>query len=96
MVLPAPRSRIILVPSWKDIGDFPGDSYKRIRDEGLKHGMEIGLVPIASFSFGDVAPGSGVSESIDLTLNHDRAAPEFWPDAEGGCARTLSRFRSAQ
>lgn len=95
VVLPTPRPRIILVPSWKDIGDFPADSYNRIRDEGRKHGMEISIVPIASFSFGDVAPGSGVSELIDSTLNHDRAAPEFWPDAEGGGTRTFSRFRSA-
>ncbi|HEY8602734.1 TRAFAC clade GTPase domain-containing protein [Tsuneonella suprasediminis] len=95
VVLPNPRPRIILVPSWKDIGDFPVDAYNRIRDEGLKHEMEISLAPIASFSFGDVAPGSGVAELIDVTLNHDRTAPEFWPDAGHRGTRTLVRFRSA-
>ena len=94
VVLPNPRPRIILVPSWRDIGDFPAASYNQIREEGVKHGMDIILMPIASFSFGDVAPGSGVSELIDATLNHDRAAPEFWPDDESLGARTLGRFRS--
>ncbi|TIM42347.1 MAG: hypothetical protein E5Y55_22220 [Mesorhizobium sp.] len=95
VLLPTPRPRVILVPSWRDIGDFPADSYGRIRDEGRKHGMDITLAPIASFSFGDIAPGSGVAELIDLTLNHDRTAPEFWPDEGGSGTRALCRFRSA-
>lgn len=94
-ILPTPRPRVILVPSWKDIGEFPANAYEGIRNEGLKHGMDIVLSPIASFSFGDVAPGSGVAELIDVTLNHRRIAPEFWPDTERTGTRTLGCFRSA-
>jgi hypothetical protein len=95
VMLPTPRPRIILVPSWWDIGDFPGDAYQRIRDEGHKHGMSIALAPIASFSFGAIPPGSGVAALIDMTLNHNRPSPEFWPDTHTPASRTLNRFRSA-
>lgn len=94
-LLPQPRPRVMLVPSWRDIGEFPVDAYERIRDEGRKHEMDVTLAPIASFSFGDLPPGSGVAELIDLTLNHDRSAPDFWPDDCRDGSRTLGRFRSA-
>jgi hypothetical protein len=94
-ILPTPRPRVILVPSWRDIGKFPADAYESISEAGRGHGMEIALAPIASFSFGDVAPGSGIASLIDMTLNHDRAVPEFWPDDQSPGARTLSCFRSA-
>jgi hypothetical protein len=94
-ILPNPRPRIILVPSWRDIGEFPADSYQRICDTGRAHAMDIALSPIASFSFGAVDPGSGIAPLIDKTLNHDRAAPEFWPDERRPSARTLGCFRSA-
>ncbi|MER8734641.1 hypothetical protein NKH28_33600 [Mesorhizobium sp. M1227] len=95
-ILPTPRPRVILVPSWRDIGEFPADAYDSIREEGRKHGMAIALAPIASFSFGDVPPGSGVAPLIDMTLNHDRPAPDFWPDDRSPGMRTLGCFRSAQ
>ncbi|MBQ4853591.1 hypothetical protein IMW82_02720 [Rhodanobacter sp. B2A1Ga4] len=95
-ILPTPRPRVILVPSWRDIGEFPADAYENICEAGRGHGMEIALAPIASFSFGDdVAPGSGIAPLIDMTLNHDRAVPEFWPDDQSPGARTFSCFRSA-
>jgi hypothetical protein len=94
-ILPTPRPRVILVPSWRDIGEFPADSYDSICEEGLKHGMDIALAPIASFSFGDVPPGSGVASLIDMTLNHDRPAPDFWPDERSAGTRTLGCFRRA-
>lgn len=94
-ILPTPRPRVILVPSWRDIGEFPTDAYQSICEEGRRHGMEIALAPIASFSFGDVPPGSGVASLIDMTLNHDRPSPDFWPDDRRPGMRTLSRFRSA-
>jgi len=93
-ILPLPRPRIILVPSWRDIGEFPADAYQSICEEGRKYGMQIALAPIASFSFGDVPPGSGIASLIDMTLNHDRPAPEFWPDSRTLGGRTLSSFRS--
>ena len=95
VTLPTPRPRIILVPSWRDIGEFPADAYERICETGRAHGMKIALAPIASFSFGDVEPGSGIAPLIDMTLNHKRAAPDFWPDDRSPGARTLGRFRSA-
>ncbi len=94
-ILPTPRPRVILVPSWRDIGEFPADAYESICRAGRGHGMEIALAPIASFSFGDVTPGSGIASLIDMTLNHDRAVPEFWPDDHSPGARTLGCFRSA-
>ncbi|MBW8468758.1 MAG: hypothetical protein K0M67_10890 [Thiobacillus sp.] len=93
-ILPTPRPRIILVPSWRDIGEFPTDAYQSICEEGRRHGMEISLAPIASFSFGEVPPGSGVASLIDMTLNHDRPSPDFWPDDQSRCMRTLSCFRT--
>lgn len=94
-VLPTPRPRIILVPTWRDIGEFPADSYQQIREEGYRHDMEIALAPIASFSlgFGEVPPGFGVASLIDATLNHDRKAPDFWPDDRRPNGRTLCSFR---
>ncbi|WP_375742251.1 hypothetical protein NR800_23750 [Corallococcus interemptor] len=94
-ILPTPRPRVILVPSWRDIGEFPTDAYERICEAGRAHGMKIALAPIASFSFGEVKPGAGIAELIDVTLNHDRNVPEFWPDDQNPGARTLVRFRSA-
>jgi hypothetical protein len=93
-ILPTPRPRIILVASWRDIGEFPQDAYQRIFEEGCKYGMTIALKQIASFSFGDVPPGSGVASLIDATLNHDRPAPDFWPSDRVQGSRTLSCFRN--
>lgn len=94
-ILPTPRPRVILVPSWRDIGEFPMDAYQSICEEGRRCGMQIALAPIASFSFGDIAPGSGVASLIDMTLNHTRTSPDFWPDDRDTGARTLNCFRSA-
>jgi hypothetical protein len=93
-ILPAPKPRVILVPSWRDIGEFPADAYSRIREEGCKHGLAISIASIASFSFGDLPPGFGVASLIDMTLNHDRSAPDFWPDNRRPGMRTLGCFRS--
>ncbi|RBL79736.1 hypothetical protein DDE05_55845 [Streptomyces cavourensis] len=94
-ILPTPKPRIILVPSWRDIGEFPTDAYQSICAEGRKYGMNIALAPIASFSFGEIPPGSGVASLLDITLNHDRPPPAFWPDDPIPGARTLGCFRSA-
>jgi hypothetical protein len=93
-ILPTPRPRIILVPSWRDIGEFPTDAYQSICEEGRRNGMKIALAPIASFSFGEVPPGSGVASLIDMTLNHARPSPDFWPDDRIPGVRTLGCFRS--
>lgn len=94
VILPTPGPRVILVPSWRDIGEFPADAYESICEVGRRHGMEIALAPIASFSFGGVEPGSGIAPLIDMTVNHGRAVPEFWPDNQSPNARTLGCFRS--
>ncbi len=93
MILPTPRPRVILVPSWRDIGEFPADAYQSICETGRGHAMEIALAPIASFSFGDVVPGSGIASLIDMTLNHNRCVPDFWPDDRNSSTRTLNCFR---
>jgi hypothetical protein len=94
VILPTPRPRIILVPSWRDIGEFPRDAYLSICEEGRRHGMNIALAPVASFSSGELPPGTGVATLIHMTLNHDRPSPDFWPDDRSPLARTLSCFRS--
>lgn len=96
LILPTPKPRVILVPSWRDIGDFPADAYDSIREEGRKRGIAIAIAPIASFSFGEVSPGTGVESLIDITLNHDRPTPDFWPDARSSGVRTLGCFRSVE
>lgn len=97
-VLSQPRPRIMLVSSWRDIGEFPEDSLAEIKEEGQKWDMEISLASIASFSLNDaVDPGEGVAPLIERTLMHDRAAPGFWPeDDQPTGARALSAFRSAR
>jgi hypothetical protein len=94
-ILPTPKPRVILVPSWRDIGEFPTDAYDSICEVGRRHDMEIAVAPIASFSFGEVLPGSGIASLIDMTLNHDRPAPDFWPDGRNPGPRTLGCFRNA-
>lgn len=92
-ILPTPKPRVFLVPSWQDIGEFPVDAYQRIRREGDRCGMSVSLSPIASFSFGEMAPGTGISKLIDATLNHCLSAPDFWPDTEVPGVRKLGYFR---
>jgi hypothetical protein len=92
-ILPAPRPRVILVPTWRDIGEFPTGAYEAIREVGRNHEMDIAIAPIASFSFGETIPGMGISQLIDKTLNHDQSPPEFWPDARRDSERTLIRFK---
>jgi hypothetical protein len=93
-ILPTSKPRIILVPSWRDAAEFPTDAYESIRETGRRNGMQIALAPIASFSFGDIEPGSGVAALINMTLNHGRSLPEFWPEEQSAGTRRLSCFRS--
>lgn len=95
-VLHSPTPRIILVPSWKDIGEFPKATFDLIQAAGRDAGFNIILAPIASFSENvDVEPGEGVANLLNITLNHDRVCPDFWPDDHESKLRNLSAFRSA-
>lgn len=95
-ILSTPAPRIILVPSWRDIGEFPTRSFDRIQTAGIRAGIEITLAPIASFSSNPevVAPGEGICDLFDTSLNHDRVCPDFWPNDHGSKLRNLSAFRS--
>lgn len=94
--LQTPTPRIILVPSWKDIGEFPKTTFDFIQAVGRDAGFNITLAPIASFSENiDVEPGAGVAALLNMTLNHDRVCPDFWPDDHKSKLRKLSAFRSA-
>lgn len=96
-ILSKPAPRIILVPSWRDIGEFPTGSFDQIQRAGVEAGITITLAPIASFSSNpDVPPGEGVGKLFDTTLNHDRVCPDFWPDDHGSKLRSLSAFRSVK
>ncbi|SFU95022.1 hypothetical protein [Pseudomonas sp. OV546] len=94
-MLLTPPPRVILVPSWRDLGDFPEEIFKQIRDTGLRFGIDISLAPIASFSANtNVEPGEGISDLLTRTFMHDRPPPVFWPDDNGSKRRKLSAFRS--
>lgn len=97
-VLASPRPRIMLVPSWKDSGEFPQVAYDAIREEGKKWDMNITLAPIASFSQNDqISPGEGLADLIERTVVHDRTAPSFWPkEAPSHSARSILAFRAAR
>jgi hypothetical protein len=96
--LPRPRPRIMLVPSWRDIGEFPDGPLGQIQEEGRKWGMEITLASIASFSQNDdVNPGEGLVTLIERTVTHDRVAPDFWPEeVQSSDARALLGYRSTR
>jgi hypothetical protein len=88
-------TRLILVPSWRDIGEFPRTAYDQVQAEAVSLGFSMSLSPIASFSENrHVPPGEGVSELLDITLNHSRKCPEFWPDDQRVKHRKLAAFRS--
>jgi len=96
-VLRHPRPRLMLVSSWRDIGEFPEDSFKEIQAEAAKWRMEITLYSIASFSDNDlVAPGEGLAELIESTVKHNLIAPKFWPDEpRQSRGRALLRYGSS-
>lgn len=90
------RPRILLVPTWKDAGEFPEPEFETIRNEGLKWGLEVVIAPIASFSWTDeVRPGEGVPALFDLSLSSDVDPVEFWPKTKPAPGdRALASFRS--
>lgn len=78
-VLPTPRPRTILVPSWRDRGEFPKEALKRVQEYGEQFGFVIEFAPIASFSDTTVPPGSGLAELIEMTLSVSESRPVPWP-----------------
>lgn len=94
IILPS-STRLILVPSWKDIGTFPKSAFDQVKAEAASRGFSLSLCPIASFSENNqVPPGEGVAELLDTTLNHSRNCPDFWPEDQRGNIRKLAGFRS--
>ncbi|WP_428835005.1 TRAFAC clade GTPase domain-containing protein [Pseudomonas syringae] len=87
--------RLILVPSWRDIGEFPQTAFDQIEAGATSLGFRLILSPIASFSGNNlVKPGEGVADLFDITLSHGRECPAFWPDDQRCKLRKLSGFRS--
>lgn len=94
-IVPPSSTRLILVPSWRDIGAFPRTAFDQVEAEAASHGFSLNLSPIASFSENNlVPPGEGVAELLDITLNHSRECPAFWPNDPKGKLRKLAGFRS--
>lgn len=90
-------TRLILVPSWKDIGEFPQTAFDQVQAEAASHGFSLIFSPVASFSQNNlVPPGEGVAELLNITLNHSRECPAFWPDNQRGGHRKLAGFRSLE
>jgi hypothetical protein len=89
------NTRLILVPSWRDIGEFPQAAFEQIEAEAISLGFSLTLSPIASFSGNNVVqPGEGVADLFNATLNHARECPPFWPDDQRSKLRKLAGLRS--
>jgi len=94
-IVTASNIRLILVPSWRDIGEFPQTAFDQIEAEATSLGFSLTLSPIASFSGNNsVKPGEGVADLFDITLSHARECPAFWPDDQKSKLRKLAGFRS--
>jgi len=94
-IVPPSETRLILVPSWRDIGTFPRTAFDKMKAEAASYGFSLNFSPIASFSENNlVPPGEGISELLDITLNHSRECAAFWPDDPNGKLRKLTGFRS--
>lgn len=95
--LTKPYPRVIIVSSWRDLGDIQGDAIDRIRAEGAFFGININMVSIASFSEKqEVKPGEGIAELIESSLCSElMPSPKFWPDElPENSTRSLFKFRS--
>ncbi|CAE6796849.1 hypothetical protein R75461_04992 [Paraburkholderia nemoris] len=78
-ILPTPRPRTILVPSWRDRGEFPKEALERVQEYGKQFGFAIEFAPIASFSDTAVPPGFGLAELVEMTLSVSESRPVPWP-----------------
>lgn|GEM_PF-553424 len=87
--------QVVLVSTWRDQQVLPPASLLRIQKTALSFGLKLVLVPIASFSNdGEVVPGEGLSELIDITLSRKGIAPDPWPDfAPSASGRAFANYR---
>lgn len=93
-MLPVPRPKLILVPSWRDRGEIPIAALTRLQLEGSKWGMHIETVSIASFSSTGVPPGTGVAALIEATLASTPKPVDFWPEGrDSSAARAMMASR---
>ncbi len=95
-VVTTPRPRVILVASWGDAGEIPGETLEDVKTRGAEMGFEMKFVSIASFSDNpDMAPGNGMAELIDLSIAYKAMRPNAWPDTVLlNSARSFLRFGS--
>jgi len=92
------RPRILLVPTWRDVGDFPDAEVARLSETATGLGFEIEMAPIASFSWNeDVPPGDGVAKLVERSICPRKRARAFWPVTEADeDDRALLAFRGRQ
>ena len=89
------RPQILIVPTWHDKATFPDEETAGLKEYGRTFGFEMGVAPIASFSWNDeINPGYGVVDLFGRSLAARPSAPEFWPAAEPRADdRKIAAFR---
>jgi hypothetical protein len=89
--------KIIVVISHLDRGEPEERSIKVLESEAMRHGLELSIINVASFSDEQtIEPGTGLLDLLKATFDigaSSRAA--FWPDIERTpVGRYILRFRS--
>lgn len=87
---------VFVVISHKDLGNPPDASIKKLEAEAQRFHVAAKIMQVSSFSDNDdVAPGTGIAELIEATLNSNSAASgmPLWPDTGiGALNRQFLKF----
>jgi hypothetical protein len=89
--------KVIVVVSHLDRGEPEERSVKVLKDEAMRHGLDLIIINVASFSDEHtIAPGTGLLDLLKATFEIGASSQaHFWPDSEPPSAgRYISRFRA--
>ncbi len=81
-VLQTPRPRLILVSSWRDLGELADATLRRVQEYADPFGFTVESAAIASFSDTGVKAGEGVAELIARSLGGAGERADAWPTRE--------------
>ena len=89
------RPHLLIVPTWQDKAAFPTEEATTLLAAGRNFGFEVGLAPIASFSWNETMdPGHGVAELVDQSLTAGPPPPQFWTESDRSSDdRKVASFR---
>lgn len=75
--------RLLLVLTHRDEVETPADIIERIHAELAKHGVNVNVMPIASFSNNtNFKPGSGLLALVNATVGGLTSYLSFWPSTQ--------------